>query len=85
MVERKVASCLPCQAATDCHLRDPLKPNPAPAEPWDRVFCDHWGPTPIDGKHILVIIDGLTRYPEVLTVHGTGAEDNIHAFSEVFA
>ena len=85
MVERKVASCLPCQAATDCHLRDPLKPNPAPAEPWDRVFCDHWGPTPTDGKHILVIIDGLTRYPEVLTVNGTGAEDNIHAFSEVFA
>ena len=83
-VERKVASCLPCEAATDYHLWHPLKTNPAPAEPWDRVICDHWGPTPINGKHILVIIDGLTQCPEVLKVNGTGEEDNIHTFSEVF-
>ena len=85
MVEEKVATCLPCQAATDSHHRDPLKPNPAPAEPWDRLYCDHWGPIPYDGKHILVLIDALTRYPEVLVVKGTGADDNIHSFSEVFA
>ena len=85
MVEEKVATCLPCQAATDSHQRDPLKPNPAPSEPWDRLYCDHWGPIPYDGKHILVLIDALTRYPEVLVVKGTGADDNIHSFSEVFA
>ena len=36
---------------------------------------------PQDGNHILVIIDGLTRYPEVSVVKGTSAEDNIQAFS----
>ena len=85
MVEDKVASCLPCQASTESRYRDPLKPNVAPPEPWQRITCDHWGPNPLDGKHILVLIDALTRYPEVLVVKGTGAEDNIHAFSEVFS
>ena len=56
----------------------------APEEPWFRLYADHWGPTQ-DGHHILVIIDGLTRYPEVMVVRGTSAEDNIHAFSEVFS
>ena len=85
MVENKVESCLPCQASTDSKQRDPLKPNRAPKEPWYRLACDHWGPNPLDGKHIIVLIDALTRYAEVLVVQGTSAEDNIHAFSEVFA
>ena len=38
-----------------------------------------------DGHHILVVIDGLTRYPEVAVVKGTCAEDNIQAFSKVFS
>ena len=82
-VEREVESCQACQAAVETKQRDPLKPNPAPLEPWDRVQCDHWGPTP-DGKHLLVVIDALTRYPEVIVVKGTSAEDNIGAFMEIF-
>ena len=84
LVERRVASCLPCQASTVTPTRDPLKPSKAPEEPWTKVYCDHWGPT-ADGKHMLVFIDALSRYPEVITVRGTSAEDNILAFAEVFA
>ena len=84
LVEKRVNACLPCQAATDSHPRDPLKPSVAPEEPWVKLYCDHWGPTR-DGKHILVIIDALTRYVEVMVVDGTSAEANIHAFSEVFS
>ena len=40
---------------------------------------------PQDGNHILVIIDGLTRYPKVSVVKGTSAEDKIQAFTEVFS
>ena len=83
-VERAVERCLPCQASVDTHTRDPLKPSRAPEEPWSRLYADHWGPTR-DGKHILVIIDGLTRYPEAIVVRGTSAEANIHAFAEVFS
>ena len=83
-VERIVGGCLPCQASVPHHNRDPLKPSTAPTEPWDKLYCDHWGPTR-DKKHILVLVDALTRYPEAVVVHGTGAEDNIHAFSEIFS
>ena len=34
---------------------------------------------------MLVFIDALTRFPEVMVVKGTSAEQNIHAFSETFA
>ena len=84
MVEAAVASCLPCQAATDSHTKDPLRPSKAPSAPWKKLYCDHWGPTQ-DKKHILVITDALTRYPEVIVVDSTSAEANIHAFSEAFA
>ena len=84
MVDRHVATCLPCQAATESHHSDPLKPNPAPSEPWFPVYCNQWGPTQF-GDHILVVMDGLTRYPEAVVVQGTSAEDNIHAFSKIFS
>ena len=64
-VERRVSTCLPCQASVESKARDPLKPTKAPEEPWSRLYADHWGPTQ-DGHHILVIVDGLTRYPDVI-------------------
>ena len=83
-MERRVSTCLACQASVESKARDFLKPTKAPEELWSRLYADHWGPTQ-DGHHILVIIDGLTRYPEVSVVKGMGAEDNIQAFSEVFS
>ena len=61
-----------------------LKPTTAPETPFSRVAADHWGPTP-EGKHILVVIDTLTRYPEVAVVDGTSTEANIRALDEIFS
>ena len=83
-VERTVRNCMPCQASLDSKARDPLKPTKAPEEPWSSLYADHWVPTQ-DGLHILVVIDGLTKYPEVAVVKGTGADDNIWAFSDIFS
>ena len=84
MIEDCVKSCLPCVATTPDHQRDPLKPNPLPAELWETVYVDHWGPTR-DGEHMLVFIDAFSKYPEVIGVMGTSADDNIEAFAQVFA
>ena len=84
LVERTIGSCLACQASTGEYQQDPLRPNRMPADLWDTVYCDHWGPTR-EGDHLLVFIDALSRYPEVVRVQGTSAEDNIAAFNEVFA
>ena len=82
--ERRVESCLECQAATKVTRRDPLMPTNPPEEPWQVLAVDHWGPTR-DGKHLLVLVDKLTRYPEVMVVRGTSGEANKAAFEEVFA
>ena len=83
-IEREVSACQACQATVDDHQRDPLQPNMLPKEPWSTLYTDHWGPTR-DNKHILVVIDATTKYPEAVQVKGTSAENNIQAFSDIFS
>ena len=82
-VEDLVATCLPCLAATEVKHRDPLIPSTPPQNPWSKLDVDHWGPT-ADGKYLLVVIDELTRYPEVAVVGSTSADANIEAFDNIF-
>ena len=82
-VNNLVSTCLPCLASTEVKHRDPLVPTIPPSEPWSKLDADHWGPTP-DGKHILVVIDELTRFPEVAVVSSTSADANIEAFDDIF-
>ena len=84
LVDSRIRTCGPCQAATNTPTRDPLKPTTAPDTPFTKVAADHWGPTP-DGHYILVVIDLLSRYPEVAIVKGTAASDNIQALDDIFS
>ena len=61
-IENVASGCLQCQAATIYKHRDPLVPTELPDEVWTDLAADHWGPTP-EGKHVLLIIDKLSRYP----------------------
>ena len=83
-IERRVGECLACQASTQTNHRDPLIPSKPPTLPWEKLSADHWGPMP-DGKHLLVVIDELSRYPEVAIVRGTSADANIPALDEIFS
>ena len=83
-VKRSVRSCIGCQASTKVEKRDPLKPTPPPEEPWQEVAADHWGRMQ-DGRYLLVVVDRLTRYPEVEMVIGTSGEDNIAALDSILA
>ena len=62
----------------------PLVPTEPPSEIWKDLAADHWGPTP-EGKYLLVLIDKLSRYPEVMVVNSTSAEANIEAFDTIFS
>lgn len=83
-VEKVTNGCLPCQASTVSKHRDPLVPTEPPDEVWTDLAADHWGPTP-DGKYVLLVIDKLSRYPEVKIVSGTASEPNIEAFDDIFS
>lgn len=45
---------------------------------------NHWGPKE-DGWWSLVVVDELSRYPEIVVVSNTNAEENIEAFNNIFA
>ena len=83
-IEECVETCLPCQAATTTTHRDPLVPTEPPKNVWEDLAADHWGPTPLS-TYMLVIIDKLSRYPEVIEVKSTSAQANIAAFDSVFS
>ena len=83
MIERRASGCLGCLASNKQKHRDPLKPTKVPTLPWQKLAVDHWGPTR-DNKHILVMVDVLSRYPEVEVVKGTSSHDNIVAFDSIF-
>ena len=84
--DQELKPCLACQSTTEGkHHKDLLHPSQPPDQPWSRVGCDHWGPTPDgSGRHILVLQDYLTKYPEAIIVKNTAAEANIRALEEVF-
>ena len=84
LVSRRVQECHTCQCTTHEKRRDPLIPTTPPESAWTHVDADHWGPTP-DGRHVLVVIDRLSRFPVVKIVKGTAADANIEAFDDMFS
>ena len=45
-------------------IRDLHTATAALQKVWEKLDADHWGPTS-DNKHLLVVIDKLSRYPEM--------------------
>ena len=83
-IHKTVGKCLACQASTPQVRRDPLIPSEPPLQPWESLGADHWGPTP-DGKYILVVIDMLSKYPEVLYTDSTSADENIEILDNIMS
>ena len=85
-IENEYRSCLACQATKEGrHHRDHLTPSAPPEKVWSRLGSDHWGPIPDgSGRHVLLVQDYLTKYPEAVVVKGTSAESNIPILEEIF-
>ena len=85
-IEEEYKSCLACQATKEGkNHRDKLNPSKPPDDVWMKLGADHWGPIPDgSGRHILVLQDYLTKYPEAVTTAGTSAKDNIKILEEIF-
>ena len=85
-IEDEYRSCLACQATKEGrHHRDHLTPSAPPEKVWSTLGSDHWGPIPDGtGRHVLLVQDYLTKYPEAIVVKGTSAESNIPILEEIF-
>ena len=83
-MERKVAGCMPCQATTNGHHRDPLQMTPMPDYPWQKIAVDFAGPFPT-GEYLLVATDEASRYLEVEVIKSTSAKEVKPALEKLFA
>ena len=87
LTEAAISQCIPCQAVTPCSRREPLQMTPLPAEPWQLVAADIFGPLP-SGEKILVLKCLRSKWPEVcifLRNQATNAEGVISAMEKLFS
>ena len=83
-VERRIASCIPCQASINSSQRQPLKMSPTPDDPWLEASADFCGPF-LTGEIVLVVLDAYSKYPEVEIVSSTEARNTLPALERIFA
>ena len=84
LVEEEVKNCIPCLAAVNQNITEPLKMTPLPNGPWENLKCDFFGPIP-SGVYIFVIVDEYSRFPIVETVTSTSSNLVIPILDETFS
>ena len=85
LAERRVRSCLACQATTSTQITpEPIISTPLPAVPWKTLSADFLGPQPT-GELLLVVMDDFSRFPEVEIVSSTASTTVIPKLDSIFA
>ena len=86
LIEKKVKSCIPCQASTPMTSAQPLLMSELPSEPWQILAADLFGPLPT-GERVLVLKCLRSKWPELkvfLRNQSTNAESVISAMEAIF-
>ena len=83
-VKKYEDSCIGCKASAGNNATPPMEIRAIPDRPWQHLSADYKGP--IGGKYYFhVLIDNLTRWPEVAMVKSTGFEALSGKLEETFA
>ncbi len=82
-VEQMIKRCLPCQACTKSHLKEPVIMSPMPPGPWIQLSMDFYS-LPTEEK-LFVVIDDYSRFPEVHPISSTSAKSTISRLEHIFA
>ena len=81
-IEDLVKECDKCQATESAPPLAPLHPWLWPTQPWERIHLDFAGP--MRGKMLLVVIDALSKWPEVFPMVSTTAQATICVLRSLF-
>ena len=76
-IEGTARNCEGCQEIANNTSRAPLHRWEYPALPWQRIYIDFAGP--FQGKMLLVCVDAHTKWPEIVVMRGTSADETIAA------
>ena len=76
-------SCTACQAIKSNPTAAPLHPWVWPDTPWTRIHVDYAGP--FRGKMFLVVVDAHSKWPEVIMMTSSTAQQTIEALRSLFS
>ena len=79
-----VQRCHACQCLGQTDPPAPLKQNPMPNKPWERLHMDFLGSYP-SGETLLVVIDAYSKFPEVEIMKTTTTKAVTKRLERVFA
>lgn len=79
-IENYVRTCTRCAAVAKSPVKTTLSSWPIPAQPWSRIHMDYAGP--FKGKYFLVIVDALTKWPEIYCTNSMTATVTVNKLRE---
>ena len=82
-VESFVKQCEGCSLYTDKKVKEQIIHHKVPQKCWEKVAVDLYGPIP-SSKHVVVVQDLLSRYPEAKLVTSTAADKVIPAMADIY-
>ena len=82
-IEGTVRNCEGCQEIANNPARAPLHRWEYPALPWQRLHIDFAGP--VQGKMLMVVIDAHSKWPEIVVMENTTAEETVSTLPSLFA
>lgn len=81
-IETMVEKCVQCQQLQPKQQAEPLIPHQVPELPWMKIGADIFE---LHGQSYLLLVDYLTKYPEVLNLADKTAHTVIQKMKSVFA
>ncbi|XP_062556636.1 uncharacterized protein K02A2.6-like [Armigeres subalbatus] len=82
-IEDYVRRCSRCAAVAKCPTKTTLSSWPIPTQPWSRIHEDYAGP--YKGNFFLVIVDALTKWPEIYCTNSMTSSVTINKLLETIA
>ncbi|XP_046749823.1 uncharacterized protein K02A2.6-like [Diprion similis] len=82
-IEKEVRACHECVQERDSPPAITLNPWTWPTRPWQRIHTDLIGP--LDGRNFLLIIDAMSKWPEIFEIKSISSESLIKHFKQVFS
>ena len=82
-IESTVSKCTACQENSRDPARAPIHPWEQPRQPWTRIHVDFAGP--FEGSMWFIVVDAHTKWPEVIAMKTTTANNTITVLRSLFA
>ena len=83
-IERYIYNCRACQLVGRDSKPEPLVVSSLPDRPWQVIYTDICGPFP-NGDSLFTMMDGYSRFPEVVIIKSTTAGTLIRFMDKIFS